>query len=323
MRHPRIKATGEGFYHVVNRIDGRQFLLDDGEKGILLGMIRAAAAFSGVEICTYAMMDNHFHLLVRIPPCAKVGDRELDDRMRALYGPEGCAKLLTLWAQWRARGEYERVALAKRRLRARMHDLSQFCKTFMNMYMQDYNRRLGHSGSIWAGRYKSLLLEGAYRPLMLVGAYIHLNPVRAGVAEEPEAAWNTGYGAACAGDAEAQRGLVALVERASGRGEGTGPAMGWEEARIALRNAMEGVLDVPDGAADADAVRARGSAQALRELLRHRCAAFLNGGMLGGSGFLQEQAGLLPPRRNKRMAGKLDGQAGLGLATALGVREPV
>ena len=33
MRHPRIKATGEGFYHVVSRIVGRRFLLDDGEKG--------------------------------------------------------------------------------------------------------------------------------------------------------------------------------------------------------------------------------------------------------------------------------------------------
>ena len=49
MRHPRIKATGEGFYHVVSRIVGRRFLLDDGEKGILLGMDRSAGAFSGVE----------------------------------------------------------------------------------------------------------------------------------------------------------------------------------------------------------------------------------------------------------------------------------
>ena len=41
MRRPRIKANEEGVYHVVSRIIGRRFLLDDGEKGILLGMIRA------------------------------------------------------------------------------------------------------------------------------------------------------------------------------------------------------------------------------------------------------------------------------------------
>ena len=40
MRRPSIKTTGEGFYHVVSRIAGRRFLLDDSEKGILQGMIR-------------------------------------------------------------------------------------------------------------------------------------------------------------------------------------------------------------------------------------------------------------------------------------------
>ena len=33
MRRPRIKSPGEGFYHVVSRISGRRFLMDDGEKG--------------------------------------------------------------------------------------------------------------------------------------------------------------------------------------------------------------------------------------------------------------------------------------------------
>ena len=67
MRGARIKARGEGFYHVVSRIVQRCFLLDDKEKGILLGMVRASAEFSGVEVFTYAFMDNHFHLLVRVP----------------------------------------------------------------------------------------------------------------------------------------------------------------------------------------------------------------------------------------------------------------
>ena len=58
MRRPSIQAAGEGGYHVVSRIVGRRFLLDDGEKGILLGMVRSAAVFSGVEVYTYALMDK-------------------------------------------------------------------------------------------------------------------------------------------------------------------------------------------------------------------------------------------------------------------------
>ena len=46
MRRPRIKAVGEGGYHVVSRIVGRRFLLGESEKGILLGMVRSAAVFS-------------------------------------------------------------------------------------------------------------------------------------------------------------------------------------------------------------------------------------------------------------------------------------
>ena len=84
MRQPRIKVEGEGFYHVVSRIGGRRFLIDDAEKGILLSMIRAAAIFSGVELYTYAVMSNHFHLLVRVPRKQEVSDKELLRRMEAL-----------------------------------------------------------------------------------------------------------------------------------------------------------------------------------------------------------------------------------------------
>ena len=82
MRRPRVKVEGEGFYHVVSRIAGRRFLLDETEKGTLLGMIRAAAAFSGVEVYTFAVMSNHFHLLVRVPRRRAVEEKELLRRAR-------------------------------------------------------------------------------------------------------------------------------------------------------------------------------------------------------------------------------------------------
>ena len=88
MRHARIKLDGEGCYHVMGRIVGREFWIVDDEKEILLGNIRSAAAFCGVEIYTYALMDNHFHLLVRVPARQDVGDDELRRRMAALYGQE-------------------------------------------------------------------------------------------------------------------------------------------------------------------------------------------------------------------------------------------
>ena len=110
MRRPRVKVEGEGFYHVVSRIGGKRFLIDEAEKGILLGMIRAAAAFSGVELYTFAIMSNHFHLLVRVPRRREVSDAELLRRMEALYGRPRFRKVLEKWEKWEKKDQADRVA---------------------------------------------------------------------------------------------------------------------------------------------------------------------------------------------------------------------
>ena len=338
MRRPRVKIDGEGFYHVVSRIVMKRFLLDDGEKEILLGMIRAAAAFSGVEVYTHAVMSNHFHLLVRVPRRKEVSDAELERRMLALYGPAKFAAVLAKWEKWSKKGQEARVEEEKTRMRARMYDLSQFCKTFKEAYTQDYNRRHENSGTIWEGRFKSILLEGSYRALMTVAGYIHLNPVRARMAENAEGAKNAGYGAACQGDAQARAGLVSLAKRVYSAAE-----IAWEDARAACSDVIEGAMPEAMGGplgppetrgtletlvttgtcamADPVATDAKGrpaGAGSLRELLRRRVAGFLHGGALGGERFLRRVAGALPKRVRRRAAGILDA---FGLRAAGGVRE--
>ena len=337
MRRPRVKVEGEGFYHVVSRIGGKRFLIDEKEKAILLGMIRAAAAFSGVELYTFAIMSNHFHLLVRVPRKKSVSDAELLHRMEALYGTPRFRKVLEKWEKWTDRKQEWRVLDEKARLRARMYDLSQFCKTFKETYTQDYNKRHENTGTIWEGRFKSILLEGSYRAMMTVAGYIHLNPVRAAMADAPEDARNAGYGAACHGDFAAQDGLRALVSRVC-RAEDSS----WDQAREACASAIEGKMPsstdatAQDGGMEAapspkeknaDEVVERDEKgrmlppKTIRGLLRRRVAGFLQGGALGGAAFLRRVAGCLPPRVRKRAGGLLDHCAFLGLSSAAGVRE--
>lgn len=328
MRRARLKVAWEGFYHVVSRINGRRFLLDDEEKRILLGTVRAAAEFSGVEVNVYALMDNHFHLLVRVPPKGEVADAELARRIRALYGPERSAKLFALWEKWESKGHGERVAAAKKRLLSRMNDLSQFCKTFKETYTQGYNERTGNTGTIWEGRFKSVLLEGDYRTLMTVAGYIHLNPVRAGMVEEASAAANTSYGAACAGDAMARRGLVSLLAHVTGNS-----ATDWIAARTACEEAVEGALARDDAAmpearipvkedeSGGNEVATVQKTPTVPDLLRKRCAGFLQGGALGGAAFMARLAELVPPRKRRRSGSVLESCKELGVAPAFGVRD--
>ncbi len=333
MRRPRVKVEGEGFYHVVSRIGGKRFLIDGKEKAILLGMIRAAAAFSGVELYTFAIMSNHFHLLVRVPRRKAVSDAELLRRMEALYGTPRYRKVLEKWEKWTQKKQEWRVLDEKARMRARMYDLSQFCKTFKETYTQDFNKRHENTGTIWEGRFKSILLEGSYRAMMTVAGYIHLNPVRAAMADAPEDARNAGYGAACHGDFAAQDGLRALVSRVC-RAEDSS----WEQAREACANAIEG--KVPSSTQDGEMEAAPSPAEkvldevverdeqgrmlppkTLRGLLRRRVAGFLQGGALGGAAFLRRVAGCLPPRVRRRAEGLFDQCPFLGLFSAGGVRD--
>ena len=83
----RVKAGGEAYYHVVTRVANRAFLFGDAErKRRLLDMLRRAAEFSGVDVVTYAVMDNHLHLCVHVPERAAVGDGEVLRRVGVLYG---------------------------------------------------------------------------------------------------------------------------------------------------------------------------------------------------------------------------------------------
>ena len=68
MRTRRIKVVGQtAVYHCITRVVGGAFLLDDENcKEVLSKQIRKVAKFCGVEVITYCVMSNHFHILVRV-----------------------------------------------------------------------------------------------------------------------------------------------------------------------------------------------------------------------------------------------------------------
>ena len=74
MRMRRMLSGGEGYYHVISRITGQQFLMNAEEKDVLMRSMFNVAIFSGVEILTFALMDNHFHLLVKVPRAHEVDE---------------------------------------------------------------------------------------------------------------------------------------------------------------------------------------------------------------------------------------------------------
>ncbi|MCC5841971.1 MAG: transposase, partial [Opitutales bacterium] len=79
-RRSRILARKgkSGIYHVVSRTCGQEFLLGRVEKERMRDLIGRVAGFCGVELLTYCILDNHFHLLVEVPgEVGELSDAEL------------------------------------------------------------------------------------------------------------------------------------------------------------------------------------------------------------------------------------------------------
>lgn len=216
MRQPRLKAPPDhqaGFHHCLSRVVNRDFVFDDLEKEMFVKMMRQYEVFCGVEILTFCILSNHFHLLIEVPrrPIHRLSQEELLTRCGAIYGPNKLGHI---------RGELERLKLQPVELEAyedqflcRMWDVSHFMKSLKQRFTQWFNgtRPDGRKGTLWEERFKSILVEGASEALSTIAAYIDLNPVRATIVSDPKDYRWSGYGSCVAGNKKAVESLKRVL----------------------------------------------------------------------------------------------------------------
>ena len=205
-----MKVSGAAaVYHCMTRTVNGEMLFKDREKEVLRKMLWQVADFSGVEILTYCIMSNHFHVLVRVPEPEKLSDAELMRRYKVLYPKPTkyqTASIQVMKEKLQQGGD-EAEAI-RRKLLARMDDVSEFMKTVKQRFSVWFNRTHKRYGTLWADRFKSVLVEGAGNPLQTMAAYIDLNPVRASIVEDPKEYRFCGYAEAVAGKKMAKLGLA-------------------------------------------------------------------------------------------------------------------
>jgi REP element-mobilizing transposase RayT len=188
------------FYHCISRVVDRRFVLGAKEKERFRMLMRMTEKFSGCRVTAYCLMDNHFHLLLEVPPMAAEGltDGELLLRLAALYPESYVAEVAEELCDSRQRGFEERVAEIHARFSYRMHDLSEFMKTLVQRYTRWHNKVHERTGRLWEDRFKSVIVEDGVAA-RTIAAYIDLNPLRAGIVTEPaDYRWSS-YGEAIGG----------------------------------------------------------------------------------------------------------------------------
>jgi putative transposase len=218
MRFPRVKAEGRSFYHCISRVvEGRFIFGSSGGRCLeaekFIDLMRRLEAFTGVRVRIYVVMANHFHLLCEVPEPRPLSQSEVLERIEAGYGPARAQALKEQLA--RSAEQPEAVEQSDRLLepyRRRMNDLSIFIKELKGRFTQWFNRRHGRYGTLWAERFKSLLLEEG-QAVATVAAYIDLNPVRAGLCEDPKDYRYCSYAEALAkGSGLAQEGIRTILD---------------------------------------------------------------------------------------------------------------
>jgi len=221
----RIKVSGAtAVYHCIARIVGGEIVLGDEEKERFRKLMWQLAEFSEIEIITYCLMGNHVHLLVRAPSSVSLSDAELCRRVVTYYGRR------EPWVQLLDQ-EFRRTGVInpqlRKRLLARMGDVSVFMRTLKQRFSRWYNRRNKRFGTLWAERFKSLLVEDHSESLRTVAMYIDLNPVRAGLVDDPKDYRFCGHAEAVVGNKKIRRNTVAMCE-----------GNNWRSARGEYRSVM-------------------------------------------------------------------------------------
>tara|TARA_R110002110_G_scaffold121431_2_gene297280 strand:+ start:112323 stop:113315 length:993 start_codon:yes stop_codon:yes gene_type:complete len=181
-RSVQVNLEATPYYHCMTRCVRRSFLCGvdsytnkdySHRKEWMLARLKTLASVFSIKICAYAIMANHYHLVLHVDAATATqwSDTEVVQRWSAIYPRDARlnAKKKLKVLEWRSR----------------LYDISWFMRCLNEPLARTANKEDCCKGRFWEGRFKSqaLLDEGAVLSAMV---YVDLNPIRAGIANTPE-----------------------------------------------------------------------------------------------------------------------------------------
>jgi len=197
MTRPRsqlVSLDATPYYHCISRCVRRAFLMGKDENGTsfdhrktwLVARIKFLAEIFAMDIAAYAVMSNHYHLVLHVDS-ARAKQWSLEEvcrRWAKLYrGP----LLLQRFKSGDTLSDFEKEELQALagKWRAQLCSLSRFMACLNYVIALRANKEDGCTGRFWEGRFKSQALKDE-AALLACMAYVDLNPVRAGTASDLE-----------------------------------------------------------------------------------------------------------------------------------------
>lgn len=172
MRTARKKMIGRScYYHCCARINGAMddYLFTDVDKEKGMWIVKDLARLFYIEPISMAWMGNHWHIVLYAPEKSPSID-EAVERYNSFY------KNKTLNVEY-APDECARVADC-------LVDISAFIGQIHQRFTNYINKVHKRRGTLWADRFKSTILQDQ-TALWDCVKYVELNPVRAGLSDDP------------------------------------------------------------------------------------------------------------------------------------------
>lgn len=216
-RRPDDRVRG-GYYHLVNQMKEKGNFFDEVEKEGLRRLVWAMADFLLIEIKTFAILKDHFHLLVRVPPmqewqdrfCHAAGQSAFLEHLRTYYPRSYVEGVKRELQELRETKSEEDVQYYLERFTRRFGDLGSFGKEVQERYSRWFNKRNCRRGVLWRERFKSVCLRGE-QVVLRRAALLDAAPVIHGLVPRAEQYAFCGFGAAVMGGARERRALCDLL----------------------------------------------------------------------------------------------------------------
>ncbi len=194
-RKTQVSLDATPYYHCGSRCVRKAFLCgEDSATGrsfehrrgwIEQRLLQLAQAFS-IDICAYAIMSNHYHVVLHINKAENDGwsDLEVISRWHQLFNG---SYLSQEYASGRplVKAQLKTLKREVKEWRNRLMSISWFMRCLNEHIARAANQEDQCKGRFWESRYTSQALVDE-KALAACMAYVDLNPVRACMADSPE-----------------------------------------------------------------------------------------------------------------------------------------
>ena len=203
MTRPRkalVSLADTPYYHVTSRCVRRAFLCGvdhysgrnyEHRRQWIVDRVRLLSTLFAIDVCAYAVMSNHYHLVLKLCPdqLDDLSDDDIIERWSALFkGP----LLIQRYRSGEALSSPESATVSDivQVWRGKLTSLSWFMRCLNQPIARQANLEDECTGKFWECRFKSQALK-TEEALLSCMAYVDLNPIRAGLAETPESSDHT------------------------------------------------------------------------------------------------------------------------------------